>query len=133
MNFIRFSYVSGFLIGLTAVILGALGAHALEGKLTPDQLDSYETAVRFQMYHSLLLIILGLLQAFYSRSAMLRAATLNILIGTLLFSGSIYLLVLTPIKVGIVTPIGGTILIIGWGFLALWGFRLQANPKTPTW
>ncbi len=115
--------ITGALFGLLGVITGALGAHALEERLTTDQLDSYETAVRFQMYHALALLGLGVMAKVFGTDQGLWWVWLSWLLGTLLFSGSIYLLVLTPIKVGIVTPIGGIFLILGWGMLAVWAAR----------
>jgi uncharacterized membrane protein YgdD (TMEM256/DUF423 family) len=129
----KIAYTSGALLGLSGVIAGALGAHALEQVLDPDQLSSYETAVRFQMYHSLLLLLLGLLSSYYGKSKGLQVATLGVLIGTLLFSGSIYLLVLSSLPVGLITPIGGLVLIVGWAGLAVWAFRLQREVKVPKW
>lgn len=122
----KFAYTSGALLGLLGVILGAMAAHALEKTLTPDLLDSFETAVRFQMYHALLLILLGVVLEKHNNKA-LTIASYAILIGTLLFSGSIYLLVLTPIKLGIVTPIGGTVLIFGWASLLYWAIKQKTN------
>ncbi len=121
----KLAFISAALLGLTGVISGAMGAHALEKTLTPDQLDSYETAVRFQMYHSIVLLILGMLLKLLGPAAALNWSVYLVLVGTLLFSGSIYLLVLTPIKVGIVTPIGGTILIAGWAALLVWAMGLS--------
>ena len=122
MNDRKIALISGAFLGLSGVIAGAMGAHALEKILSPELLDSFETAVRFQMYHAILLLIIGF-GSFEIGNSLLKRAIWAILVGTLLFSGSIYVLVLTPIKVGIITPIGGTILIIGWGMLLLWGIK----------
>jgi len=122
----KLAYISAAFLGLTGVILGAMAAHALEKSLTPDLLDSFETAVRFQMYHAFLLFLLGILMGKHE-SKQLTYATYATILGTLLFSGSIYLLVLTPIKLGIVTPIGGTVLIVAWGLILVWAFKLKGN------
>ncbi|MDW3647709.1 MAG: DUF423 domain-containing protein [Bacteroidia bacterium] len=122
----KLAYIIAAIYGLTAVILGAMAAHALEKSLSADLLDSFETAVRFQMYHALLLFLLGIVMEKYE-SAQLKYATYASILGTLLFSGSIYLLVLTPIKLGIVTPIGGSILIVGWGLILFWAIKLKRN------
>lgn len=122
MNSLKLAYISGAFLGLTGVIAGAMGAHALEKVLDPSQMDSFETAVRFQMYHALFLIILASVQE-RIRSNALKWVTILTIAGTLLFSGSIYLLVLTPIKVGIMTPIGGVVLIVAWGWLLAWGIK----------
>lgn len=128
MNFSKISYVSGALLGITGVIAGALGAHALEGQLSPDSLDSFETAVRFQMYHAFFLLMLGLINERH-RHTLIHLSILGALTGILLFSGSIYLLVFTTLKVGIITPIGGMILILSWSTLFFWAIA-KAQPFT---
>lgn len=109
---------------ILAIVLGAFGAHGLKGKLTEDQLSSFETGVRFQMYHGLALLILPvILEKFGLNFERLKL----IFIGTLIFSGSIYLLTLKNLAqievlgkiAGPITPIGGLILIIGWIFILL--------------
>ncbi|MEL6256180.1 MAG: DUF423 domain-containing protein [Bacteroidota bacterium] len=122
----KLAYISAAFLGLTGVVLGAMAAHALEKSLTPALLDSFETAVRFQMYHAFLLFLLGIVMD-RKESNQLNYATYATILGTLLFSGSIYLLVLTPIKLGIITPIGGTILIVAWGLILFWAFKLKGN------
>lgn len=122
MNSLKLAYIAGAFLGLTGVIAGAMGAHALEKVLDSSQMDSFETAVRFQMYHALFLIILASVQE-RIRSSALKWVTILTIAGTLLFSGSIYLLVLTPVKVGIITPIGGVVLIAAWGWLMAWGIK----------
>ncbi|MEM6629374.1 MAG: DUF423 domain-containing protein [Bacteroidota bacterium] len=121
-NFSQTAFIAGAFLGLTGVIAGAMGAHALEKVLPPDMLDAFKTGVRFQMYHAFGLLLLGILFERYP-SKSLRWAIGLFLVGSILFSGSIYLLALTPLKVGIVTPIGGTLLIVGWGMLLLWAVR----------
>ncbi|GAB4421384.1 MAG: hypothetical protein OHK0039_36120 [Bacteroidia bacterium] len=113
----RLAWVAGIILGLTGVVSGALGAHALESRLSPDQLDSYETAVRFQMYHALLFVALAIAMQHLGTGRWLRLATLLLLVGVILFSGSIYLLVLTPLRPGLLTPLGGLLLILGWAAL----------------
>jgi len=115
----------GSLYAFLGVILGAFGAHALKSQLTPDRLISFETGVRYQMYHALALLIVALLFQ-YLDERLLRIIGWLFTFGTILFSGSIYLLAcrdmigLTTYKwLGPITPIGGTLLIIGWGLL-LW-------------
>ncbi|MEO0894923.1 MAG: DUF423 domain-containing protein [Bacteroidota bacterium] len=122
MRLSKLSIATAALLGALAVISGALGAHALEKVLTPEQLDSYETAVRFQMYHALAILALGAL-SYGPKIKGLATVYWLWVVGTVLFSGSIYLLVLSPIKVGIVTPIGGVVLIAGWIALFVWALR----------
>lgn len=113
--------LSGSIFMVIAVVLGALGAHAFKEVLGPDQINSFETAVRYQVYHAIALILFATLNM-YSRK------TKNILFygfvsGILLFSGSIYLLVLAPLIdynlsfMGPVTPLGGLMLILTWVFI----------------
>lgn len=108
----------GAFLGALGVVMGAFGSHALEGKLDPDQLEAYGTAVRYQMYHALVLVALGLAAASIPRSMVGLFA-----IGIILFSGSIYLLVLADWSwLGPITPIGGSLLIVAWIWLTIWGF-----------
>jgi uncharacterized membrane protein YgdD (TMEM256/DUF423 family) len=118
-----FALSFGAFLGLTAVMAGAMGAHALKEVLEPDQLASFQTAVRYQMYHALFLLLLGWNGAELHRLGRLSIAFVSA--GVLLFSGSIYLLVLTeaPRWLGPITPIGGSLLIIGWGLLLVLALR----------
>lgn len=109
------------LLGMIAIILGAFGAHALKKVLSIEQLATFETGVRYQMYHALFLLFIGLLPVLNSKT---KKIIYNlVLFGVLLFSGSIYLLAtngLTPIDfrvIGFVTPIGGLLLISAWAVL----------------
>jgi len=112
--------VAAFL-GATAVIFGAFGAHLLKKKLTTDQLQSFETGVKYQMYHALVLLILGF--QLHLESPLNTSIFLAFIIGTLLFSFSIYGLVLSAAKnkklrfLGPVTPLGGLFLVMGWSLL----------------
>lgn len=111
----------GSFFGVTAVLLGALGAHALKTQLTPDQLQSFETGVRYQMYHALLLIIVGFFQTTQTRA---YTQFLGIVCsGIFLFSWSIFLLSTQSIHglqvsfLGPITPVGGILLIAAWAYL----------------
>lgn len=111
----------GALYGLLAVIFGAFAAHALKKKLTPELLQSFETGVKYQMYHAIVLLVLGFNLSF---DKPLDAWIVNSFIfGTLLFSFSIYALCLGAAKgnkprfLGPVTPIGGLLLVAGWALL----------------
>ncbi len=107
---------TGALLAGTGVALGAFGAHALKSTLTPDMLANFETGVRYQMYHGLGLLGLALLPG-------QRRAPAFLLAGTLIFSGSLYVLSLTGTKWwGAVTPVGGVLQLVGWG-LAAWDAR----------
>ena len=107
--------ITGALFGMLAIIFGAFGAHALKKILSEDQLKSFETGVKYQMYHAIVLLILGFNQEF-STSAMYWCFT----IGIVLFSFSIYGLILSDAKgkklrfLGPITPIGGLLFVAGW-------------------
>ncbi len=121
----KLALIIGAFYGMTGVMLGAMGAHALKKKLSADLLASFMTGTRYQMYHALALLFLGLFAAKYP-SGLLQGSIGSISLGTLLFSGSIYVLVLLRWKVGIITPIGGVFLIVGWALLLAAAFRIQA-------
>src|SRR5579885_215896 len=104
---------AGVLLAL-ATIAGALGAHTLKSHWPAERLDVYDTAVRYQFYHSLGLLGIGLALRSLDVSA-LRAAALLIVMGIVLFSGSLYALTLgAPRMIGVATPLGGLALIAGW-------------------
>lgn len=121
--------IKGSILGGLAVILGAFGAHALKEVLTPEQLISFETGVRYQMYHALALIFLFIISLKINHIFFNRAAQF-IFWGVILFSGSIYLLTLKNMLniealkyVVPLTPIGGSLIIIGWLFILLGGLK----------
>jgi uncharacterized membrane protein YgdD (TMEM256/DUF423 family) len=112
-------FAAGSILAGLAVVFGAFGAHALEAHLSPDLLGTFETGVRYQMYHALGLLALAWAIEHWPERRLLPAAWL-LLVGTVLFSGSLYFLVFTGIRwIGAITPIGGVALIAGWG-LAAW-------------
>ena len=112
--------ITGALFGMLAIIFGAFGAHALKKILSEDQLKSFETGVKYQMYHAIVLLILGFNQEF-STSVMYWCFT----VGIVLFSFSIYGLILSDAKgkklkfLGPITPIGGLLFVIGWLVIVL--------------
>ena len=109
----------GSLAGFTCVAIGAFGAHALRGSLTPEMLAVFETGVRYQMYHALAVIAIGLLAARLDKWLITLTGWL-FTAGIVLFSGSLYALALTgATRLGAVTPIGGVLLLLGWACLAL--------------
>ncbi len=109
--FIRLGAICAFL----AVALGAFGAHGLKSVVTPEMLEVYKTGVTYHMWHALALLAIGLLcQQSGNRPWLLRAGWL-MLVGIMLFSGSLYLLVLLQLKwLGMITPFGGLCLLAGW-------------------
>ena len=105
--------IAGILLAL-ATVFGAFGAHALKAQLSPDGLQVYETAVRYHFFNALGLIGIGLTLRFVDAPAVRWAAVL-LLIGVILFSGSLYALTFgAPRPFGVVTPFGGLALIAGW-------------------
>lgn len=110
--------ISGAFLGALAVILGAFGAHSLKNIFPEDLQKSFETGVKYQMYHSLLLLFLGSYLEF--NSGIETAIAVCITIGTFFFSFSIYGLCLSSYKgrklkfLGPITPLGGVLLVIGW-------------------
>lgn len=106
----------GALLAGTGVALGAFGAHALKTRLSPKDLAIFETGVRYQMFHALALLALaGVHRPDLDLSGVGRA----LVAGTWIFSGSLYLLVLTQTRwLGAITPIGGTTWILAWARLA---------------
>jgi uncharacterized membrane protein YgdD (TMEM256/DUF423 family) len=109
------------IFGFLAVVFGAFGAHLLKKKLTKDQLQSFETGVKYQMYHALVLLILGF--QLTSKITIDSYIVSAFIIGILLFSFSIYGLVISSANnkkirfLGPITPLGGLFLLIGWGLL----------------
>ncbi|GAA4455736.1 DUF423 domain-containing protein [Nibrella saemangeumensis] len=118
---------SGAALGLLGVALGAFGAHALRATLAASgRADTYETAVKYQFYHALALLAVGILiQLLGNNPAAVRLLTIAgylFLAGVIIFSGSLYILCFSGITVfGAITPIGGVLLIIGWALL-FWAF-----------
>lgn len=111
-------------LGLTGVALGAFAAHGLKSQLSADYLAVFQTGVHYQLIHALALIGVALL-ALHAPSRLLTVAGVLFVLGVLLFSGSLYLLTLTGLKVGIVTPIGGVAFMGGWLCLLLAGWKLR--------
>lgn len=119
---------SGVILGMTAIILGAFGAHALKKVLTAEELVTFETGVKYQMYHALFLLFLGMTSLVNEKVK--KSIFKLIVVGVVFFSGSIYILATKTVTgidfrpLGIVTPVGGTLLIIGW-VLLLWNLTLR--------
>lgn len=99
---------------LLAVLLGAFGAHVVEEQLTPERFDIYQTAMHFQFYHALGLLATALAMYHLDHTWLTRCGWL-LTAGIVIFSGSLYLLVLADASwLGAVTPVGGVALIAGW-------------------
>ncbi|HEX9981315.1 MAG TPA: DUF423 domain-containing protein [Flavobacterium sp.] len=112
---------AGAFFGMTAVILGAFGAHALKEVLSPQQIVTFETGVKYQFYHALLLLFIG--SGAYISEKKRQVVFWLVVLGTIMFSGSIYLLATDSLndvnfrQFGFITPIGGTLLIVAWFLL----------------
>jgi len=111
---------TGAIFGMLAIILGAFGAHALKKFLSIEELATFETGIKYQMYHALFLLFVGL--SMLSQKVK-KTIYYLVVFGVLFFSGSIYLLATNSLTtfnfkiIGFVTPIGGLLLIIAWGVL----------------
>ena len=106
----------GAISGFLAVLLGAFGAHALRDRIAPDLLAAFETGARYHLVHAVLVVALGFAEA---RLPSVRIASILFLAGTVLFSGSLYVLAVTGVRAwGMVTPVGGLLLLAGWAWLA---------------
>jgi len=114
----RFSLISGAVFGFLTVAIGAFGAHGLKGILEANnRLATFETAVQYQSFHALALLLLGIL-AMKMDNNLLSYAAYMFTIGTIIFSGSLYALSITNVSFwGAITPIGGLLYLIGWGLL----------------
>ena len=111
------------LAGLSGVGLGAFAAHGLRGQLSAEMLAVFQTGVLYQLLHALALLGCGILSLHW-RSRLLDGAGWLFFLGILLFPGSLYLLTLTELRLGIVTPIGGACFLAGWLCLALAALRV---------
>ena len=119
----RFIIAIAAVFGLLAVIAGAAGTHALRDTLDAGALRTFETAARFQMYHALALLAVGILAMRWQTRILIVSAVLFTL-GILLFSGSLYILALTGIGIfGAIAPIGGISLMAAWASLILAALR----------
>ena len=106
--------IIGSALAALAVSIGAFGAHGLKSKVSSEDLVIFETGVRYQMYHSLGLILIGIL-GFHFPSNIIQLPAALFIIGIIIFSGTLYLIPLTGLRwLGAITPIGGTALIAGW-------------------
>ena len=123
--------ITASVLGFLAVALGAFGAHGLEKLVESDAVSTFETGVRYQMYHAFFLFILGILPGISERTQ--RIVYRLVLTGVVFFSFSIYLLALNSIttfdfkSIGFITPIGGSLLLAAWGYLGYQLYRSKLN------
>ena len=125
--------ITAAILGMLAIILGAFGAHALKKVLTLDQLATFETGVRYQTYHALFLLLIGIMPNLTQKAK--KYIYYFTVFGVILFSGSIYLLATNNLTsfdfkiIGFVTPIGGLLLILAWGTLLLHFFNKKSQKQ----
>lgn len=119
-TFIILGAINAFL----SVALGAFGAHGLENKLEPKYLEIWKTGVQYQMFHALGLIAIGIISGKVGASSLLSWSGWLMLIGIILFSGSLYVLSTSGIKVlGAVTPFGGVAFLVSWVLLIVFSIK----------
>lgn len=122
--FILIAAISGFL----SVSIGAFAAHGLKKTLTPELIDVVKTGVQYQMYHALALLIVALLLMQKPAASGLKASGWAFILGSLMFSGSLYALAMgAPRWLGPVTPLGGLCFLVGWVLLAITGWRMKSE------
>lgn len=115
--------IAAVIFGGLGVAAGSFGAHALKRKLDPDLLNAFEVGVRYQMYHALAIGLVVFVSTLVA-SQMVWASGWVFVAGTIVFSGSLYLLALTGVRwIGAITPIGGALLLAGWVLLAVAIFK----------
>ena len=116
--------ILGSLNGFLGVALGAFGAHGLKARVPAEMLTVWQTGVQYHLVHALALVLIGILCQQLPETSLVRNAGWMMLIGTLLFSGSLYVMVLSGIRtLGMITPLGGVAFLIGWLLLALAAWR----------
>jgi uncharacterized membrane protein YgdD (TMEM256/DUF423 family) len=117
----------GSLSAFLGVALGAFGAHGLKSRVTPDMLAVWQTGVQYHLVHALGLVLVGILCHLLPETSLVRSAGWFLLSGTVLFSGSLYVMVLCDIRaLGMITPLGGVAFLVGWLLLAVAGWQYAA-------
>jgi uncharacterized membrane protein YgdD (TMEM256/DUF423 family) len=127
----KYLFIAGTLFGGLAVVLGAFAAHGLEKLITPDQIETFQTGVRYQMYHAFLLIVVGCVDVINTKVK--KVVLWMTVFGIVLFSGSIFGLAINDLTsfnfktIGFITPIGGFLFILSWGILLFNFLKLKAE------
>ncbi|MEI5908265.1 DUF423 domain-containing protein [Bacillus spongiae] len=118
--------IIGALNAFLSVAFGAFGAHALEGKLEQKYIETWQTAVQYQMFHSIGILVIAVFLGQYPASALLSWSSWLMLIGIILFSGSLYILSVTKISIlGAITPLGGISFLVAWVLLIIASVKLM--------
>ena len=121
---LKIAFIFASLAGALGVVLGAFGAHALRGSIEPRLMETFQTAVQYQLIHALALLLVSLTMGWLGQSLSFEISAYAFMAGIILFSGSLFGLVLTEMRwLGPVTPLGGFCLIVGWLALLVGGFR----------
>ena len=121
---LKIVFIFAAFAGALGVVLGAFGAHALRGSIEPRLMETFQTAVQYQLIHALALLMVALTMGWLGQSLLFEISAYALMAGVILFSGSLYGLVLTDMEwLGPVTPLGGLCLIGGWLALLVGGFR----------
>ena len=121
---IKIAFLFAAFAGALGVLLGAFGAHGLRESIEPRLMETFQTAVQYQLIHALALLLVSLNMEWSGQSLSFEISAYAFMAGIILFSGSLYGLVLTEMKwLGPVTPLGGLCLIVGWLALLIGGFR----------
>ena len=121
---LKIAFLFAAFAGALGVVLGAFGAHALRGSIEPRLIETFQTAVQYQLIHALALLLVSLTMGWLGQSLSFEISAYAFMAGIILFSGSLYGLVLTEMRwLGPVTPLGGLCLIVGWFALLVGGFR----------
>lgn len=111
---------TGAFLGALGVLMGAFGAHVLKAHLSADMLAVFETGARYHLVHAVALVLVGLVAAQWPERRLVHAAGVLLLVGMLIFSGSLYALSISGVRIlGAITPFGGVALVAGWVCLAL--------------
>ncbi len=114
-----------------AVALGAFGAHIVQNQLTPEMYNVFQTAVEYHFYHSLGILILGVVILNTGTTKWFRWSGISFFTGILIFSGSLYIYTLTGARwLGMITPVGGLAFILGWGLLAAGIWKTLETPRS---
>ena len=102
------------------VVLGAFGAHGLKERLSPEMMAAYQTGIQYHFYHAAGLLIVGILSFFPQMSSLIRWSGFLMVVGIVIFSGTLYLLSVTGARwLGAITPVGGTAFVVAWFLLAM--------------
>ena len=126
-------FVTGIFFGFTAIVLGAFGAHGLKDVLTESQLGTFETGVKYQIYHAFLLLIVSQLKMISQKFQ--KTIYFLTVLGVILFSFSIYFLATNELtgfdfkRIGFITPIGGLLLISAWALLGFGVLKHKSNDR----